>query len=349
MSIRVPSGAAYFAAQNSYSGFKSSFPSVFNSKEYDRIYVLKGGPGTGKSSMMKKIRERFSGSETAVNSIYCSSDTSSLDGLIIEGCKRRVAILDGTAPHERDPLLPGAFDEIINLGECWQREKIIENRDTILELNAKKSLHYKRAYEFLSISGSFAKHVNRIIRDGYDYYGADALTKSVIPAESKTGSEIPVIVSAFGKSGYYTTDTFDSIADKKIGIYGRFNTDLTLIGAIRHYLKSKSFEFIRCIFPLDDNESEAIYLPDRKILICRNQDGEINAEEFLHITADTAMIAAEYDADEVKYRNLAQKEFRLASEAHFALENIYTPCMDFDKLDAIYEKICADISKILEL
>ena len=114
-------------------------------------------------------------------------------------------------------------------------------------------------------------------------------------------------------------------------------------------MKSKSYEFIRCAFPLDEDETESIYIPNEKTMICIDPIGEVNAEEFLHISADAAMIIAEYEADELKYRNLAQKEFRLASDAHFALEKIYTPCMDFEKLDAVYEKICTDISKILEL
>ena len=36
----------YFGAANSYNGFISYFDKIFDSKEYDKIYVLKGGPGT---------------------------------------------------------------------------------------------------------------------------------------------------------------------------------------------------------------------------------------------------------------------------------------------------------------
>lgn len=347
--LNIPSGAACFAAQNSYNGFKSNFASIFNSKEYDRIYVLKGGPGTGKSSLMKKIRERFSTESTTVNSVYCSSDTSSLDGLIVEGCKRRIAILDGTAPHERDAIFPGAIDELINLGECWRRDKIVANRDAILELNAKKSTHYKRAYEFLSVSGNFAKLINRGVRDNYDFCKADAFAEKITASVGTPGAENSIIISAFGKNGYFTTDAFSNTTDKRIGVYGRFNTDLLFLSIMRGFLKSKSCKYIRCIYPLDENETEAIYIPDEKILFCRDENGEVNAEDFLHISAEAAMVISEYSADELKYKNLAQRELRLASVAHFALEDIYTPCMDFDKLDAIYEKICTDISKILEL
>ena len=43
----------YFAGGNTARGFYSLFDS--NIADLDRIFILKGGPGTGKSSLMKKI------------------------------------------------------------------------------------------------------------------------------------------------------------------------------------------------------------------------------------------------------------------------------------------------------
>lgn len=38
----------YFAAANSGEGFYSFFGEVFDRKQLDKIYLLRGGPGTGK-------------------------------------------------------------------------------------------------------------------------------------------------------------------------------------------------------------------------------------------------------------------------------------------------------------
>ena len=43
----------YFAGGNTARGFHSLYDS--NLQGLERIYILKGGPGTGKSSLMKKI------------------------------------------------------------------------------------------------------------------------------------------------------------------------------------------------------------------------------------------------------------------------------------------------------
>lgn len=43
----------YYACANSARGFVSFFDG--NIKGLDKLYILKGGPGTGKSTLMKKI------------------------------------------------------------------------------------------------------------------------------------------------------------------------------------------------------------------------------------------------------------------------------------------------------
>jgi len=143
----------YFAAANGYHGFRSYFDSIFASENFLKIYVLKGGPGTGKSSLLKRLSQHFSGMRVYNEAIYCSSDPSSLDGVIIERNARRIAVIDGTAPHERDAVIAGAIDEIINLGENWDSDMLEKKRDEILELNKKKKLAYQNAYQNLRLAG----------------------------------------------------------------------------------------------------------------------------------------------------------------------------------------------------
>ena len=44
-----------FAAANTYYGFKSNFDEVLERDTLERLFILKGGPGTGKSSLMKAV------------------------------------------------------------------------------------------------------------------------------------------------------------------------------------------------------------------------------------------------------------------------------------------------------
>ena len=115
----------YFPGANTPNGFHSYYDYILKSHEANRIIILKGGPGTGKSTFMKKISRHLSSLGYQTEILHCSSDPNSLDGV----CSREIGflILDGTAPHIVDPKCPGAVDEIINLGECWDKDKIAKN------------------------------------------------------------------------------------------------------------------------------------------------------------------------------------------------------------------------------
>ena len=52
----------FFAAANTGGGFVSFFDEVFNRDGINKIYILKGGPGCGKSTLMKNYGK--SASET---------------------------------------------------------------------------------------------------------------------------------------------------------------------------------------------------------------------------------------------------------------------------------------------
>ena len=81
----------YFACANSSRGFCNYFDS--NLQGLERLYILKGGPGTGKSTLMKEIGADFYDLGYDIEFIYCSSDPSSLDGVLIPALK--VGIVDG--------------------------------------------------------------------------------------------------------------------------------------------------------------------------------------------------------------------------------------------------------------
>ncbi len=78
-------------------------------------YFIKGRPGTGKSTFLKKIAETAAENGCDVNVYHCSFDPKSLDMVVIP--KWDVCIFDSTAPHEYFPSRP--TDEILDLyREC---------------------------------------------------------------------------------------------------------------------------------------------------------------------------------------------------------------------------------------
>lgn len=89
----------FFLGANSSGGFVSRFDQLGDSHGNWRCTVIKGGPGTGKSSLMKKLVTAMSEKCSVIEEIYCSSDVNSLDGVIFPDLM--LSIADGTPPHGR--------------------------------------------------------------------------------------------------------------------------------------------------------------------------------------------------------------------------------------------------------
>ena len=134
-----------FPGSNTAEGFHSFYAEGL--KPMDKIYVLKGGPGTGKSSLMRKIGAEMADQGYDVELWQCSSDNESLDGVLIR--ELGVAVVDGTAPHVVDPVYPGAVDQIVNLGDHWNADALRAHRDEIVSLTGQISENFAQAYRAL--------------------------------------------------------------------------------------------------------------------------------------------------------------------------------------------------------
>lgn len=166
----------YFACANTAKGFQNFFDS--NLKNLDKIYILKGGPGTGKSSLMKKIGEAVTSHGTPVEYIHCSSDPESLDGIVIREIS--TAIVDGTSPHVIEPKAPGAIEEYINLGTSWDIAQLITHKKEILFLQSEISACYPKAYNCFSRALKLHDDWEKIYIDHMDFKKANLFTEDVV-------------------------------------------------------------------------------------------------------------------------------------------------------------------------
>ena len=85
----------YFCAANTGEGFLSYYGELISAAE--RVFIIKGGPGTGKSRFLREVAKRAESKGERVVYYYCSSDPSSLDAVFIGG---KTLLLDGTALAE---------------------------------------------------------------------------------------------------------------------------------------------------------------------------------------------------------------------------------------------------------
>lgn len=137
----------YFLGANAYSGFYSLYGG-FCAGEGDYLRVIKGGPGTGKSALMRRIGAAAERAGHDVEYILCSGDPDSLDGVYIPALG--VGYADGTAPHVLDPALFGVTGSYLDVGECCARVSDASARREIAELTRAYREHYAAAYSYLA-------------------------------------------------------------------------------------------------------------------------------------------------------------------------------------------------------
>ena len=87
----------YFLGANAPDGFYSLYPQLIDLERARAVYILKGGPGCGKSSLMRRVAQAMEEKGASVEYIACSGDPDSLDAVVFPALN--TAIVDGTAPH----------------------------------------------------------------------------------------------------------------------------------------------------------------------------------------------------------------------------------------------------------
>jgi len=344
----------FFAAANGADGFKSYFDSIFSSERLDGVFILKGGPGTGKSTLLREIASHFSRPDIQVELFHCSSDPTSLDGVLLLRGDRSACVLDGTAPHERDARLPGAVDEIVNLGDCFETKRLKEKKREILSLQMKKSLAYKDAYFYLTLFGAFAEKIKAEAKSRLDENATKEWIFSLF-SEKTNAKNAPIFaprpIGAFCKDGIVRLDAYERIAEKTLRIYGDGTECGVLLSFIKELLSARGYGGYYAPSPLLSSLTDGLFLKDEKTAFIvsdiETEDG-IYARRFFSLGADAEEIKR-YESEAARLLRAAKDSLSAASVHHFALEKIYTPAMRFEALAPIKKALFQKIGDCLSL
>ncbi|MCL2086666.1 MAG: hypothetical protein FWH05_03630 [Oscillospiraceae bacterium] len=139
----------YFLGGMTAFGFSTKFGEMINAPG-NYTYILKGGPGTGKSTLMKKVAAHFKADESTL--YYCASDLKSVDAVSIKAktADNSIIIVDGTSPHVFEAQLPGVAQCIINLGDYWHKDKLEPHSAQIRALTKENQKHHRRARRLIA-------------------------------------------------------------------------------------------------------------------------------------------------------------------------------------------------------
>ena len=346
----------YFAASNSSLGFRCYYGDCFSG--LDKLYIIKGGPGTGKSSLMKRVSRSAEEKGYSVEYFYCSSDQESLDGVILYKDGFKMGIIDGTSPHAYDMKYAGAVDNIVNLGEFWNNKMLEEKRDDIILLSRRKTHEYNLAYDYLCSCGNLSTVI-------WSQLSCCANMRKMIAVSKRLLSELDYgegynekirLIDSIGMRGRVRFDSFEKNAEKIYVIGDRFGFGSFMLDLLRQELIAKRRSISVSYDPIcpdringifDTNSRYAFLLSDgraedrekNKSIRHINMKRFMNSEKFGQVKADIKYAQGLYQKSLVG----AMSHFENIKKIHFELEKIYGVTMDFSGVDKMTEDLIRKI------
>ncbi len=349
----------YFLGGNTGKGFFSYFDNIISQRAATRIICLKGGPGTGKSSLMKKVGKYYLEKGYDVEFPHCSSDSESLDGILIKDLK--VALLDGTAPHMIDPINPGAVDDIVNMGVCLREENFKRTKPNILAVNKEIGDSFRRGYRFFAAAKCIYDDWYTFNNNALSLYELNILKENlkeiILPNTlSSLGSKRHLFATGFTPSGIITY--IDNIIKDMTYVYvlkGAPGTGKTrVLDYISEEAVRRGLDVEILHTPLNPEKIEHVIIPELKVAIVTSN--EINKMDFKGEEYNMdSLLNEDYIEEKQNSINevsalfyiLLQKGLdciKAAKDLHDDLESYYVPSMDFEKADVIYEEVLEKIN-----
>lgn len=349
-----------FPGGNTSLGFFSYYSNIITQEEADKLIILKGGPGVGKSTFMKQIGERMLKEGYDVEFLHCSSDNNSLDGIKIP--KLKIAFIDGTAPHVVDPKSPGAVDEILNFGEFWNQDGIRIHKNEIIKLNKQISNIFNRTYRYLKAAYAIYEDsmiVNEMsLNQGEVNFFTGKLINEIFMDKAiakEVGRQRCMFASAITPKGF--CNYLDSIltCGKIYEIKSGMGTgEEKILDKVKGAAVERGYEVEAYYCALNPHKLEHLVIPALSTAFTTtnwyhgsnvSKFSSIDMQQFFNQT-----ILLTYKED--LYQNLTEFDDLLsiafltvsrAKELHDQLETYYIPNIDFDAVNKCFEKTMSRI------
>ncbi|HHY09394.1 MAG TPA: hypothetical protein GX528_02380, partial [Firmicutes bacterium] len=312
-----------------------------------RLYLLKGGPGTGKSRFMKEVASALKKEVSAQELFFCSSDANSLDAVSFP--KLGVALMDATAPHQRDAEWPGLRDELIYLGNFWSQAGLAARREEIIAEGLAKNRFFAGAFRYLQaarlMEENIASRSNKAENGRLGREVFELLKENRSPGK---GSVRRLFASAITPAGYvsYIAELASNCENVFIltGLPGTGKSDY-LQSVVRQAV-FMGLEAEAYYYPLDPRKILHVLIPKLELAVLT----AVPWDDLTDISGPRIDFGGgldlKADADFQLLQNLfncAVRSLREAQKVHLKLEQHYAANMDWAALDVYRGEVIKQI------
>lgn len=348
----------FYLGANSPSGFYSLYDQLIDPAQAEDLFLLKGGPGCGKSSLMRRVARTLSDQGLEVEYIQCSGDPDSLDAIRIPALG--AAIADATAPHVLEPKFPGAAERYVNLGEFYDTPALKTIKGDIMACMSGYKGCYSRAYRCLNAAAQIGEDMRAILLTPALEAKMAKRAKGILSREVKKsgrepGRAVQRFLGAVTWQGPVCNYTTAEVLCRRIyeltDTYGLAHNMLTHLAA---GAMAAGYDVIVCPSPMAPDRMEHLLIPTlslgflsvspalpwgkhpyRRIRIDAMADPELLHRNKARLKFSRKVSAA---LVEEGVESLAQ-----AKAIHDDLEALYNPHVDFDGVYRTADEIAAEL------
>ncbi len=357
-----------YPGNNTPEGFFSYYQYILGQREADRIICIKGGPGVGKSTFMRKIGEAMLKEGHNVDFMHCSSDNNSLDGIVLRD--KKIALIDGTSPHVVDPVNPGAVDSIIHLGDYWDEDGIRKNKEALINNNERIKTIFSRAYNYLAAAGKMYDNLYSIYESAINHVEFYKISAKIVGDElahkeisSRQGDIKKYFASAITPGGFenYLGSLLQGfrkiyLIKAPVGVSSERMLSLFMESAV---YRGFSVEAYYC--PMKPaTKLEHLLIPELKLAFITSNQYHSQDPSALDTDVVTIDLESIIHYETIRYQQSILEDSRnkmeelldkaifclsQAKKEHDDLEKFYVPNMDFLKIEALRQELTHKISQ----
>ena len=349
----------YFLGANSPSGFYSLYPELIAPETARAIYILKGGPGCGKSTLMRQVARRMEEAGLETEYILCSGDPESLDALLLP--QLGVALVDGTAPHVVEPKYPGVVERYVNMGLCYDTQGLAPLRGDIISCMSGYKGCYQRAYRCLGAAAEvFEDQRSTLLTDSLSEKMAKRargiLTRELRKKKGSSGGQVKQrFLGAVTHAGPLCLfETAQAQCGRIYELADSYGLAHELLVHLLAGITAEGWDVIACPDPMAPQRLAHLLVPQLDLaFLTSTADLPFPGTPYRRIRLDAAADKELLRRSRPRLRFAKKVSSALMEEAiaslaqaksmHDDLEALYNPHVDFELVEAMATDLCKEI------
>ena len=343
-------GSAHiFLGANGGDGFSSLYGQLTGGR-FDDLIILKGGPGSGKSSFMRAAAAELSAAGRDPIYVNCSGDPASLDGVLFAA--HRVGFVDGTPPHALEPTYAAAHERTVDLTRFCDTAAAKAARLEIVAHTDAYRAAYADAYRILRALRAVEDEQRAAVRAAVDAERLLRRVDAIARRELKgAGGRRGRVDRAFlggtthlGELCRY--DTADALCPRVYELADSWGLAAPALERVCAAAADAGCGVLACPDPERPQELRHVLIPARGLaFVTSTARLPYPGQPYRRLRFDAAAQRALPRAERARLRLLGRMErllrgqavdaLRRAKREHDALEAVYNPFIDFDGVCAL--------------